>query len=95
MSGASIPGCVCLVPWPVFHPEAKDPGGSCSWAVSQLATHACVGHFKETHGHNSSELVPSAHGGEPRTGCEKATTKTLCVLFHVIIELYLGAGACQ
>lgn len=68
---------------------------SCSWAVAQLATHVCVEYFKETNGHNSSEFVPYAHAREPRTGGEMVTTKIPCVLLHVIIELYLDAGACQ
>lgn len=71
---------------------------------SQLATHACVGYFKETNGHNSSELGPSARDGEPRIGGEMAATKPPCVVLHdgttfrclsLSINTHLSAGSFQ
>lgn len=73
MTGPSVPGCHPLVPWPLVQPKVNDPGGSSSWGVSQLAKHACVWHFNGTNGQNSAALVPSSHGGEPRTEGEMGT----------------------
>jgi len=67
MSGPSIPGCHCLVHWPVVQPEGNEPGASCSWGVFQLAKHACIWYFNRTNGQNSAALVPFCRGGEPRT----------------------------